>query len=58
MWAIGGLIGTVAMILVGGLEGTAGSLQNLGPNTLLRALMAAVIGGLTLVPKRPSPRRS
>ena len=47
VWAVSGLVGTISMILIGGLEGSAGSLQALGPNTLLRALVAAVIARLT-----------
>ena len=47
VWAVSGLLGTVSMILIGGLEGSAGSLQSLGPNTLLRALVAAVIARLS-----------
>ena len=43
VWSISGLLATVSMVLVGGLEGSASSLQALGPNTLLRALVAAVI---------------
>jgi len=42
-----GLVGTVSMILIGGLEGSAASLDALGPTTLLRALTAAVIARLT-----------
>jgi ABC-type branched-subunit amino acid transport system ATPase component/ABC-type branched-subunit amino acid transport system permease subunit len=47
VWAITGLVATLSMVLVGGLEGSATSLQSLGPNTLLRALVAAVIARLT-----------
>jgi ABC-type branched-subunit amino acid transport system ATPase component/ABC-type branched-subunit amino acid transport system permease subunit len=47
VWSISGLLATVSMVLVGGLEGSATSLQALGPDTLLRALVAAVIGRLT-----------
>ena len=47
VWSISGLLATVSMILVGGLEGSASSLQALGPNTLLRALVAAVIARLS-----------
>ncbi len=47
VWAIGGLLATASLILVGGVDGSAGTLQNLGPNTLLRALIAAVIARLT-----------
>lgn len=43
VWAVGGLLATVAMTLIGGLSATAGSLASLGPNTLLRALVAALI---------------
>ncbi len=43
VWAIGGFVATLSMILIGGLEGSVSSLQALGPNTLLRALIAAVI---------------
>ncbi len=46
VWAIGGLVATVSMILIGGLEGTTSSFTDLGPNTLLRALIAAVIARL------------
>ena len=47
VWSIGGLVATVSMILIGGLEGTTSSFTDLGPNTLLRALIAAVIARLT-----------
>jgi ABC-type branched-subunit amino acid transport system ATPase component/ABC-type branched-subunit amino acid transport system permease subunit len=50
VWGIGGLVGTVAMMLVGGLSGTAGSLATLGPSTLLRAIVAAIIGRLRSFP--------
>jgi ABC-type branched-subunit amino acid transport system ATPase component/ABC-type branched-subunit amino acid transport system permease subunit len=46
VWAIGGAVGTISMILVGGLQGSAASLESIGPNTLLRAIVAAVIGRL------------
>jgi ABC-type branched-subunit amino acid transport system ATPase component/ABC-type branched-subunit amino acid transport system permease subunit len=46
VWAVAGLVATTSMILIGGLEGTASSLEALGPNTLLRALAAAVIARL------------
>ncbi len=44
VWAIGGGVATIAMILIGGIDGSAGSLSNLGPQSLLRALTAALIG--------------
>src|SRR5205823_2557445 len=43
VWSVGGLLATVAMTLIGGLSTTAGSLSTLGPNTLLRALVAALV---------------
>lgn len=46
VWAISGFLATVSMILVGGADGSAANLQSLGPNTLLRALVAAVIARL------------
>jgi ABC-type branched-subunit amino acid transport system ATPase component/ABC-type branched-subunit amino acid transport system permease subunit len=49
VWAIAGLIGTLALILVAG-QGLSGSeLAQLGPDTLARALVAAVIAGLVSV---------
>ncbi len=47
VWAIGGLVATISMILIGGLEGTTSSFTDLGPSTLLRALIAAVIARLS-----------
>ena len=51
VWAIAGLIGTMALILVAG-QGLSGSeLAQLGPDTLSRALVAAVIAGLVSIPR-------
>jgi ABC-type branched-subunit amino acid transport system ATPase component/ABC-type branched-subunit amino acid transport system permease subunit len=47
VWSIGGLVATISMILIGGIQGSTTSFQALGPNTLLRALIAAVIARLT-----------
>jgi ABC-type branched-subunit amino acid transport system ATPase component/ABC-type branched-subunit amino acid transport system permease subunit len=44
VWALGGGVATVVMILVGGIDGSSGPLSNLGPGSLLRALAAALIG--------------
>ncbi|MET0907921.1 MAG: ATP-binding cassette domain-containing protein [Ilumatobacteraceae bacterium] len=44
VWAIGGGVATIAMILIGGIDGSSGTLSNLGPQSLLRALTAALIG--------------
>jgi len=43
VWAVAGLIATIAMMLIGGLEGGAGFLSSLGPASLLRALTAALV---------------
>jgi ABC-type branched-subunit amino acid transport system ATPase component/ABC-type branched-subunit amino acid transport system permease subunit len=51
VWAIAGLIGTMALILVAG-QGLSGSeLAQLGPDTLARALVAAVLAGLVSIPR-------
>jgi ABC-type branched-subunit amino acid transport system ATPase component/ABC-type branched-subunit amino acid transport system permease subunit len=47
VWALGGFVATVSMILIGGFQGSTASFQDLGPNTLLRALIAAVIARLS-----------
>jgi ABC-type branched-subunit amino acid transport system ATPase component/ABC-type branched-subunit amino acid transport system permease subunit len=46
VWAIAGLLSSLSLILVSGLSGTAGTITSLGPDTLVRALAAAVIGGM------------
>jgi len=43
VWALGSGVATMAMILVGGIDGSAGSLSNLGAGSLLRAVTAALI---------------
>ena len=51
VWAIAGLIGTMSLILVAG-QGLSGSeLAQLGPDTLARALVAAVFAGLVSIPR-------
>ena len=47
VWAIGGLIGTVSMILLGGVSGNSAQLTALGPSAMLRALVAALIARFT-----------
>ena len=47
VWAIGGGVATLAMILVGGIDGSAGNLSGLGPGSLLRAITAALIARFT-----------
>ncbi len=50
VWALGGLVGTIAMMLIGGLNGSAGTLATLGPTSLLRALAAALVARLASFP--------
>lgn len=47
VWAIAGFLSTVAIMMRTGVDGTTLGLQAVGPATLLRALVAAVIAGLT-----------
>jgi ABC-type branched-subunit amino acid transport system ATPase component/ABC-type branched-subunit amino acid transport system permease subunit len=47
VWTIAGLLSTLSIILIAGQAGTAGDLATLGPDTLARALAAAVIAGMT-----------
>lgn len=46
VWSIGGFLSTVAMILVSAQSGRATGIAALGPNTMVRALAAAVIAGM------------
>jgi len=46
VWTIAGLLSTVSMILVSGQSGRVAGLENLGPNTMVRALAAAVLAGM------------
>lgn len=46
VWAIAGLLATVSLTLVTAQAGSALTLATLGPNTLVRALAAAVIAGM------------
>lgn len=47
VWALAGLVATVSMILIAGDDGSVTDFVTLGPNTLVRALAAAVIAGMT-----------
>jgi ABC-type branched-subunit amino acid transport system ATPase component/ABC-type branched-subunit amino acid transport system permease subunit len=47
VWAIAGALATLSMCLVASQSGSAQELAMLGPATLVRALAAAVIGGMT-----------
>lgn len=43
VWGLGGLLSTISVILIAGQAGTATQLATLGPDTMVRALAAAVI---------------
>jgi ABC-type branched-subunit amino acid transport system ATPase component/ABC-type branched-subunit amino acid transport system permease subunit len=51
VWGIAGLLSTLSLMLIAGLAGTAGNVISLGPDTLVRALAAAVIGGMKSFPR-------
>ena len=46
VWTIAGLLSTVSMVLVSGQSGRVLGIENLGPNTMVRALAAAVLAGM------------
>jgi ABC-type branched-subunit amino acid transport system ATPase component/ABC-type branched-subunit amino acid transport system permease subunit len=46
VWAVAGAVATLSLCLMAGQTGSATDLVTLGPSTLVRALAAAVIGGL------------
>jgi ABC-type branched-subunit amino acid transport system ATPase component/ABC-type branched-subunit amino acid transport system permease subunit len=46
VWAIAGLLSTVSMVLISGQSGRVAQLTDLGPNTMVRALAAAVLAGM------------
>ena len=50
VWGIAGGVGTVSMMLIGGIDGSAVNLSHLGPTTLLRALAAALLARFTSFP--------
>ena len=45
-WSIAGLLSASAMILLAGQAGRASNVTTLGPNTMVRALAAMVLGGM------------
>jgi ABC-type branched-subunit amino acid transport system ATPase component/ABC-type branched-subunit amino acid transport system permease subunit len=51
VWAVAGFLATLSLALVAGQGGTIQDLDTLGPSTLVRALAAAVIAGLTSFPR-------
>ena len=46
VWTIGGLLATISAILLSGQQGSLAGFGSLGPNTLARALAAAVLAGM------------
>src|SRR5690606_16048500 len=51
VWAVAGALATVSLSLVSAQTGSVQNLDNLGPNTLVRALAAAVIAGMVSFPR-------
>jgi ABC-type branched-subunit amino acid transport system ATPase component/ABC-type branched-subunit amino acid transport system permease subunit len=51
VWAMAGLLATLTMILVAGQSGSASDLPVLGPNTMVRALAAAVVASMVSFPR-------
>ena len=51
VWSIAGLLATVSLVLIAGQAGQAANVTTLGPDTLVRALAAAVIGGMRSFPR-------
>jgi ABC-type branched-subunit amino acid transport system ATPase component/ABC-type branched-subunit amino acid transport system permease subunit len=51
VWTVAGFVATLTMILIAAQSGSASDLVTLGPSTLLRALLAAVIAQMTSFPR-------
>ena len=50
VWAIAGFLGTVAILLIA-TDQTSADLVHIGPDTLLRGMVAALIGGMISFPR-------
>ncbi len=50
VWAIAGFLGTVAILLIA-TDQTSADLVHIGPDTLLRGMVAALIGGMVSFPR-------
>jgi ABC-type branched-subunit amino acid transport system ATPase component/ABC-type branched-subunit amino acid transport system permease subunit len=46
VWAIGGLVSTISLVLIAGRVGTVAQVTSLGPATMTRALIVAVLAGM------------
>ena len=51
VWTVAGFLATLTMILIAAQSGAASDLVTLGPSTLVRALLAAVIARMTSFPR-------
>ena len=51
VWTVAGLLATISLLLISANRGSIGGLSNLGPNTMARALAAAVIAGMVSFPR-------
>ena len=51
VWTVAGALSSVSLLLLSGNRGSITGLANLGPNTMTRALAAAVIAGMVSFPR-------
>ncbi|MEC9394324.1 MAG: ATP-binding cassette domain-containing protein [Actinomycetota bacterium] len=51
VWTVAGLLSSVSILLLSGNRGALTGMANLGPNTMTRALAAAVIAGMVSFPR-------
>ncbi|MBH99235.1 MAG: ABC transporter [Acidimicrobiaceae bacterium] len=51
VWTVAGLLSSVSLLLLSGNRGAITGMANLGPNTMTRALAAAVIAGMVSFPR-------
>ena len=51
VWTVGGALSSISLIMLSGNRGGTSGLAGLGPNTMIRALTAAVIGGMVSFPR-------
>jgi len=51
VWTVAGALSSISLIMLSGTRGGITGLDNLGPNTMVRALAAAVIAGMVSFPR-------
>ena len=51
VWTVAGTLSSVSLLLLSGSRGSLTGITNLGPNTMTRALAAAVIAGMSSFPR-------